>query len=111
MDDIEFLWRCVREGKLSKQSATEILDKWNEIFSDGGCDNVNAAARGGHEYTSLGNQCGKDTVAKATFYSVGSNAKHISGELILTILLHACICAAACQVVLFQFTKTKTHFS
>ena len=72
MDDVEFLWSCVREGKLSKESALELLDKRNEIFSDG----RGGAAGGGH-HTSIGNHRGKDTVAKATFYSLG---KHTPGE-------------------------------
>ena len=64
MDDVEFLWSCVREGKLSKESALELLDKCNKTFNDGRGD----AAQGGH-HTSFG--CGKDTVIKATFYSLG----------------------------------------
>ena len=34
MDDVEFLWNCVREGKFSKESTLELLDKCNEIFGD-----------------------------------------------------------------------------
>ena len=73
MDNVEFLWSCVREGKLSKELALELLDKLNEIFGDGK-GNGGEAAREVH-HTSYG-QRSKDTVAipKATFYSLG---KHI----------------------------------
>ena len=79
MDNVEFLWSCVREGKFSKESALELLDKRNEIFGDGK-GNGGEAAREGH-YTSCG-QRSKDTVPKATFYSLG---KHIPSELIIVI--------------------------
>ena len=73
MDDVEFLWSCVREGKLSKESALELLDKHNKIFGNGRGD----AVGGGHHTSRFGSHRGKDTIAKATFNSLG---RHITGE-------------------------------
>lgn len=33
MDDVEFLWSCVRDGKLSKEAALDLLEKQAKIFS------------------------------------------------------------------------------
>ena len=48
MDDIEFLWSCVKEGKLSKEAALDLLEKRAEIFGDDGGTQA-AGARGSRQ--------------------------------------------------------------
>ena len=66
MDDVEFLWSCVKEGKLSKEAALDLLEKRAEIFSSEGDDGTRA---GSHGHSSASSKAEKE---KATFFSVGS---------------------------------------
>ena len=78
MDDVEFLWSCVRDGKLSKEAALDLLEKRAEIFSSDESDGqgetrgTKAPARAhslSHSHSSTGSGVEK---GKAAFYSVGT---------------------------------------
>ena len=73
MDDVEFLWSCVRDGKLSKEAALNILEKRAEIFDDGG-DGTQGETRtktpmGAHSHSSTNSGVKKE---QAAFFSIGT---------------------------------------